>query len=119
MSEILHEVDMRASPTEIFRALTSERGPAAWWSGESVRLHPTVVSHARVAWRVTDGPPDWIGTEVLIDLDEHAKGTSVLLAHRGWKTPSIFLARCTTRWATFLLALKRFVEASEPNDLVV
>lgn len=119
MSEILHEVDMSAAPADICEALTSERGPAAWWSNDRVRMHVTVFSPARVAWRITDGPPDWIGTEVAIDLDEGPKGTSVHLTHRGWRSPSIFLARCTTGWARFLLALKRFVETSEPNDLVV
>jgi hypothetical protein len=121
MSDILHEVEMRATPAEIFHALTSEKSPADWWSSDSVRMRLVVLSQARVAWRITDGPPDWIGTEIAIDLERDARGheTRVNLSHTGWRTPSIFLARCTTQWARFLLALKRFVETKEPNDLLV
>jgi len=120
MSEILHAVEMRASPAEIFRALTSDTGPDAWWSSDAVKMR--VVHHedgARVSWRCTDGPPDWIGTEIAFDLAPSGHETVVHLAHRGWRGPSIFLARCATKWARFLLALKRFVETPEPTDLHV
>ena len=119
MSEIQQEVEMRAPPAEICRALTSDAGPAAWWRRDSVRMNLVTLSPARVAWRCVDGPPDWLGTEIAVDLSPSGKDTVVRLTHANWPNASLFLARCATRWACFLLALKRFVETPEPSDVAI
>jgi hypothetical protein len=115
---IEHELEMRAAPADIFRALTEEAGPAAWWSRDRVRMSVVTLSPARVAWRCVDGPPDWLGTEISFDLCAAGDETRVRLSHTNWSVPSVFLGRCATRWACFLLALKRHVETAEPQDLL-
>jgi hypothetical protein len=45
----------------------------------------------------------------------------VLFEHRGWKEPSEFMHRCSTKWATFLMSCKQLLEngkdAPYPEDV--
>ena len=49
--------------------------------------------------------------------------TIVLFRHEGWKEPVEFMYHCSTKWATFLLSLKKLVETGAgdpaPNDVKV
>ena len=59
----------------------------------------------RVLWEVTDGPPEWIGTQVdwkLYQADEHA---IVLFQHQGWREPVEFMHHCSTMSAIFLMIM--------------
>jgi hypothetical protein len=77
----------------------------------------------RVAWRVVDGPAEWIGTTVEFDLRQDGDYTIVLFAHRGWREPVEFMHHCSTKWASFLLSLKSLVEtgkgAPAPRDVSI
>jgi len=77
----------------------------------------------RVAWRVADGPEEWIGTTIQFDLRQDGDYSIVLFAHRGWREPVEFMHHCSTKWASFLLSLKSLVEtgkgAPAPRDVQV
>src|SRR4030095_15725727 len=99
MADILHRVGIKSSLDEVYKALTTREGLAAWWTnntqGESkvggapkfrfsaagseiagfdmkvLELQPA----KRVLWKVVEGPQEWIGTKISFDLKqagEHA-----------------------------------------------
>lgn len=142
MFDILHTVQVHASPAEVFSALTGRAAQSRGWtreSGTSPRLDSlaefrfgegnvlvkmrvaALEDGARVAWRCVEGPPDWIGTLVTFDLarDEDADETVVRFGHRNWKHATDLMGRCSAKWASFLFNLKSLVETPEPDDLYI
>ena len=130
MVDILHRVGVeKASPNEVYEALTTVDGLAGWWTDQTtgdpevggtlefrfipggfdmevVELEPA----KRVRWQVADGPPEWVGTHVTFDLSEVDGYTIVLFKHEGWEQPVEFMHHCSTKWASYLLSLKQLVE---------
>ncbi len=49
-------------------------------------------------------------TEIMFDLKENNGSTVLLFAQRGWKEQVEFMHYCPTKWATYLLRLKRLCE---------
>ena len=74
-------------------------------------------------WLVTDGPQEWVGTEIDWHLDQRGEYTIVQFKHEGWREPVEFMHHCSTKWATFLLSLKDLVETGTgkpaPNDVQI
>ena len=147
MVDILHRVGIKSSVDQVYNALTSRDGLAAWWTndaqGESkvggalkfrfsaggidiggfemkvLELEPA----KRVLWQVVDGPDEWIGTEVAWELKQEGEYSIVLFKHQGWKEPVEFMHHCSTKWATFLMSLKSMVETGSgrpaPDDVKI
>ena len=144
MVDILHRVGIKSSLDQVYKALSTREGVAAWWTnntqGESkvggvlqfrfsagdveigsfemkvLELHPA----KRVLWQVVDGPTDWIGTKVSFDLKQAGDNAIVLFKHQDWKEPVEFMHHCSTKWAIYLMSLKSLVETGKgtpnPND---
>ena len=144
MVDILHRVGIKSSPDEVYKALTTREGLAAWWTnntqGESkvggvlqfrfsaggveiggfdmkvIELHPA----KQVLWHVVDGPQEWIGTKISWELKQSSDHCIVLFKHQGWKEPVEFMHHCSTKWATYLMSLKSLLETGKggpnPND---
>jgi uncharacterized protein YndB with AHSA1/START domain len=144
MVDILHRVGIKSSPNDVYKALTTREGLAAWWTnnthGESkvggvvkfrfsargseiggfdmkvIELEPA----KRVLWQVVDGPEEWIGTKISFDLKQAGDHAIVLFKHQDWKEPVEFMHHCSTKWATYLMSLKSLVETGKgspnPND---
>lgn len=142
--DILHRVGIKSSVDEVYKALTTRDGLAAWWTndtqGESkvggalqfrfsvggvdighfdikvLELHPA----ERVLWQVVDGPAEWIGTKISFELKQEGEYSIVLFRHQDWKESVEFMHHCSTKWAIFLMSLKALVEtgkgAPSPND---
>lgn len=148
MADILHRVGIKSSSDEVYKALVTRAGLAAWWTnntqGESkvggalkfrfsdsggveiggfdmkvLELHPA----KRVLWQVVDGPKEWIGTRINWELKQDGDYVIVLFQHQGWKEPGEFMHHCSTKWAMFLMSLKSLVEtgkgAPSPNDVKI
>ncbi|QYC40237.1 hypothetical protein Nocox_13100 [Nonomuraea coxensis DSM 45129] len=141
MVDILHRVGVRTTtPEKVYDALTTVEGLARWWTDDTkgngdvggvlefrfpaggfdmevVELRPS----ERVAWRVVDGPEEWIGTTIDWDLRQDGDYTIVLFKHQGWKEPVEFMHHCSTKWGSFLMSLKSLVETGEgapsPRDV--
>lgn len=146
MFDIVHRVGVKAPLDQVYRALATRDGVAGWWT-----THTTGDSRAggllqtvfftregeklggfdlkvleldparRVLWQVADGPAEWVGTTIRFDLRQQGEFCVVLFAHEGWREAVEFMSHCSTKWATFLLSLKSFVEsgrgAPSPNDV--
>ncbi|MEN0129916.1 MAG: SRPBCC domain-containing protein [Brevundimonas sp.] len=140
MVDILHRVGMEGrTPEEVYEALTTVEGLAAWWTGDTRDVDGILqfrfgeggfdmkvleaVPGKRVLWEVVDGPAEWIGTTVRFDLTQSEGFTIVLFAHEGWAEPVEFMYHCSTKWATYLVSLKQYVEtgtgAPDPHELRV
>jgi len=140
----LHRVGIKSSIDEVYKALATREGVAAWWtnntqgeskvggvlrfrfrSGDSeiggfamkvLELQPA----KGVRWQVVDGPEEWIGTKICFDLKQDGDYVIVLFKHQGWKEPVEFMHHCSTKWAIYLMSLKALVETKKgdpnPND---
>jgi uncharacterized protein YndB with AHSA1/START domain len=135
MVDILHRIGITSSPDNVYAALTTIDGLADWWT-EDTKGDGTIggVIHFQFApggfdmkvldaqpaelvlWEVVDGPEEWIGTHVRFELKQEDDFTIVLFSHTGWREPVEFMYHCSTKWATFLMSLKKLVEtgAGEP-----
>jgi len=123
---------------KVFEALTTLHGLQNWWVGETsgdttvggiinfgfcrmtvVEARPGSLVH----WRCTSGPDEWIGTEVLFRLEWKENQTFILFNHSGWREPIEFMHHCSTKWATFLLSLRDWLETGKgrpaPHDLKI
>jgi uncharacterized protein YndB with AHSA1/START domain len=141
MVDILHRLGMTASPKQVYEALTTVEGLAAWWTtdtsgdgegtllfrfGEVGGFDMKVIDlqpNTRVQWEVIDGPAEWVGTTVSFDLTHDGDWTIVLFAHAGWRDPVEFMSHCSTKWAIFLMSLKSLLEtgagAPHPHDVQI
>lgn len=140
MSDILHEIHIDAPASKVYPALATVPGLARWWTsttgGESkvgkmieFRFNDHVVpsrvdelvEDERVAWEIVGTGDEWEGTKVTFDLTEDNGRTTLRFGHREWKKATGFYAHCTTKWATFLLSLREYVERGAgrpfPHDL--
>ena len=100
--DILHRVGIKAPLDEVYKALATREGVAAWWTnntqGESkvggalqfrfsaggvevggfeikvLELHPAT----RVLWQVAGGPDEWIGTKISFELKQDGEYVIVL-----------------------------------------
>ena len=142
MVDILHRVGVETpTPEKVYDALTTIDGLAGWWTDDTTgdpEVGGVIRSGSppagstwgswsapaeRVAWKVVDGPPEWVGTTVDWRLRQEGEHTIVMFKHEGWKEPVEFMHHCSTKWATYLMSLKSLVEtgvgAPAPRDVHV
>ncbi|MGF1426787.1 SRPBCC family protein [Kitasatospora sp. LaBMicrA B282] len=140
MVDILHRIGATASADAVYAALTTVDGLADWWTRDTAgdtevggvirfRFGPggfdmkvlEAEPAERVLWEVVDGPEEWIGTRIRFDLKREDDYTVVVFRHEGWREPVEFMYHCSTKWATFLLSLKKLVETGKgdpaPQDV--
>ena len=112
MVDILHRVGTKTpTPEKVYDALTTVEGLAGWWTEDTkgsgdlggvlafrfpvggfdmevVELRPA----ERVAWRVVDGPEEWVGTTVGWDLRQNGDYTKNFRSQAG--PPWVFRRPC-------------------------
>jgi uncharacterized protein YndB with AHSA1/START domain len=148
MVDIIHRIGIRASVEKVYEALSSIQGLAHWWTEkvegneqiggeinftfqekngeikgkmvmEVLRLEPS----KEVRWRCTEGPDEWIETEITFQLSQADNQTILLFGHRNWREAVEFTAHCSMKWAVFLLSLREYVETGKglpsPHDLKI
>lgn len=141
--DIRHRVGIDAPQDQVHHALATIDGLSTWWTtdtrgdpheggkvafsfgGPDAAMTADVVEAgpSRVAWRVVEGPAEWLDTLISFDL-AHADGeTTLTFAHAGWREAVPFLAHCSTKWAYFLIGLKLLLEGGAtspyPDDLKI
>ncbi|MQY03232.1 SRPBCC family protein [Actinomadura macrotermitis] len=141
MADILHRIGVeQAAPQQVYDAITTLDGLSGWWTenttgdtspGGVIQFRfpqggfdmkvAELDAGRRVRWDIVDGPPEWVGTTVQWDLHQEGDYTIVLFKHEGWREQVEFMNHCSTKWATFLMSLKRLVETGKgepsPNDV--
>jgi uncharacterized protein YndB with AHSA1/START domain len=143
MVDILHRIGVQSSsPQAVYEALTTIEGLAKWWtedtSGDTgvggvirFRFLPggfdmtvrDLQPAARVLWEVTEGPDEWLGTEIDWQISQDGDYTIIMFEHRGWEKAVDFMYHCSTKWALFLMSLKALLETGEgapaPRDVQI
>lgn len=148
MADIIHRIGIKAPAAKVYEAVASAEGVAGWWTkdttgtsqvggaltfrftnpegkviGEMTAEVKKLDPKKRVQWRITAGPPEWIGTDITFDLTEEDGMTILIFGHRNWKEPKDFMAHCSMKWATFLLSLRELAETGKgrpaPKDLKI
>ncbi|MBI3304252.1 MAG: SRPBCC domain-containing protein [Deltaproteobacteria bacterium] len=132
MADILHRVEIEASPDKVYQAVSEQSGFTNWWTPRC-EAEPRVGSIAKfrfrngsigpdmevlelipnkkVVWRCVKGDPQWVGTEFTFDIQPHARGAVLFFGQRGWKEASEFYMHCNCKWAFFLgVSLKKYLE---------
>ncbi|RSZ39688.1 MULTISPECIES: SRPBCC domain-containing protein [unclassified Variovorax] len=148
MIDIIHRVGIKAPISKVYAALATREGVAGWWtkettgasevggnlelnfstpSGETIGgMGMQVVAldpDRQVHWRFTSGPEEWIGTDAKFRLNQDGEFTIVHFSHENWREAVEFTAHCSTKWAIFMMSLKRLVETGKgepaPNDVLI
>jgi len=131
-TEIWHEITIKASPRDVYQALTDLEKLAQWWipdtRGESsigktlefrigdlcqemqvMLLQP----NERVGWQPTEtGLPDWTGTRVAFTIapQETDDRASVQFRHSGYREDIAAFGVYSMSWAIRLISLKDLLE---------
>jgi uncharacterized protein YndB with AHSA1/START domain len=128
MPDILHRVGINAPVEKVYAALTTIEGLQHWWvvaTAGSAKLGRVIdfgfcgmkVVASKpgklVHWKCVRGPEEWIDTEVSFELKWEEEQTFVIFKHAHWQEPVEFMHHCSTKWATFLLSLRDWLERSE------
>jgi uncharacterized protein YndB with AHSA1/START domain len=132
MPDILHRIATKATtPADVLPALTTIDGLASWWTTDTqgdadvdgvirFRFVPggfdmkvLEITPDRVRWEVADGPQEWKGTTITFDLKQDGEYTVLLFKHEGWREQVEFMNHCSTKWASYLLSLKEYVETGK------
>ncbi|WP_031529076.1 SRPBCC family protein [Dyadobacter crusticola] len=141
MADILHRIGVKASPQDVYQALTTNAGLAGWWTtdtrGEGDQVGNIIgfrfgaggfdmkvkelVAPTRVVWEVVDGPAEWIPTTIRFELKQDGDFVILLFKHLNWQEPVEFMHHCSTKWAVFLMSLKSLLEtgAGSPDPVDV
>ena len=148
MVDILHRVGIKAPLSDVYAALSTREGVAAWWtthtSGLSApgdTIHFEFIAHdgtrlggmsmqvlalvpdQEVRWRCTAGPEEWLDTDIVFHLSQEGDYSIVRFGHLNWREAVEFTAHCSTKWVTFLLSLKDLLETGKgrpaPDDLKI
>jgi hypothetical protein len=138
MPDILHRVGIDVPLERVFYALSTIDGLHRWWVGETTGdpsvggsidfgfCRMQVVASkpgSLVHWKCISGPPEWVGTEVFFQLVWKENQTFILFKHANWKEPVEFMHHCSTKWATFLLSLRDWLERDQgrptPKDIKI
>src|SRR5262245_43908669 len=102
MADILHQVGVKAPLDKVYEAVATPAGITGWWTtdttGDEEHLRfrfgdlggfdmdvLKVDPAGSVRWRVTDGPAEWIGTEIDWQLERRNEHTIVMFKHEGWR----------------------------------
>lgn len=148
MVDIVHRIGISAPVSSVVEAVSTVAGVAGWWTrdtygtsgrggtmgarftdpaGKEIGRMSFDVTEAdpagSVRWRFTDGPPEWVGTEVTFDIKREGDHTILVFGHRNWRDAIEFTAHCSMKWATFLLSLRAMAESGTgrpaPHDLKI
>jgi uncharacterized protein YndB with AHSA1/START domain len=146
MIDIIHRVGIESPVSRVYDALSTIEGIAGWWTRETSGvsapggnievlfsspdgkrmggMNMVVTSlepDQEVRWRFTSGPAEWVGTDASFRLSQEGEFTIVRFAHANWRQAVEFTEHCSTKWATFMLSLKAFVESGRgrpaPDDV--
>jgi len=148
MVDIIHRIGIKSSVAKVYKALSTIDGLAHWWTndvegdekiggkieftfrsktgdeiGKMIMEVQKLNDQKEVQWRCTDGPAEWIGTDITFQLSQQDDQTIMIFGHRNWREQVEFTAHCSMKWAVFLLSLREYVETGKgkpsPNDLKI
>jgi len=144
MNHIRHRVGIKALIQEVYGATYQAAKLQGWWAtsatgsdtvGSQIELvfpgYPShvweiaeLVNNERVRLKLSSGPEPWHGSELCFEFSESDTQVFVTLTHTtGPGTPDEAFQYFCTKWPTFLVSLKQFLETGQgmpyPNDIKI
>jgi uncharacterized protein YndB with AHSA1/START domain len=140
MADILHALKIKSSPVQLYQAIATPEGIRSWWTRDAVlgsrvggtgefgfygrrfiaqvaieQLEPS----ERIAWKVTNAA--WEGDTIEFEIRLEGAGSRLSFSHRSFKEADQRYASATTRWGSYLLSLKSYLETGKghpnPDDV--
>ncbi len=148
MVDIIHRIGIKSKSDQVYKAVSTLEGLGSWWTNEvegdvqvggniiftfrsatgevigKMTMNVTeLINEKSVKWKCTDGPEEWIGTDITFDMSLQDDQVILIFGHRNWKEAVEFTAHCSMKWAVFMLSLREYVETGRgkpsPNDLKI
>ena len=134
MHELIHSIEITASPKAIFPLVSSPEGLQQWWAEDMTpvdggaelgffdrktiyRLRTlTLIAPASAAWLCETGD-QWEGTRIIFSLLPKGVKTELGLRHEGWKELTPYYVSCNTTWGSLLWRLKAAAEGKKPGAM--
>ena len=133
MSDILHELPIKAPLDRVFHAVSTPAGLDTWWTkhstgvpeegaryelsfGPEYRWRATVtrcIPSAEFELQLVYADSDWLGTRVAFRLETRSGATLLQFRHTGWPSPNEHYRVSCTCWAMYLRILRRSLEHDE------
>jgi uncharacterized protein YndB with AHSA1/START domain len=131
MADILHQLVIRTSPSQVYHALIDPKGLSHWWTryvnaeslinsiaqftfdhgNTTVRMKIVkLIPNRTVVWHCIAGFPEWEDTQVSFDLEAIREATILHFAHRGWRRTTGSYPKYNFEWAKYLVSLRNYLE---------
>lgn len=131
MADILHQLTIRVTPTQVYQALTDSKGLSHWWTryvnattmlnsiaqftfdhGKTIVRMKVIklIPNRMVVWHCMSGFPEWEDTQISFDLEASRDGTVLHFSHRGWRRTIGSYPKYNFEWAKYLVSLKNYLE---------
>ena len=132
MTDIRHNLVIKAAPEKVYTAITTQEGIASWWCKQT-SAKPEVgfvnvfvfgqsrnemkvaelVPNKKMVWQCVRSNEEWIGTRISFHLEEKDGATLLRFSHTGWQAVTDFFAVCNYNWALFMKSLKSYCETGQ------
>ncbi len=133
MANIRHNLTIEVQARIVYDAITTQEGLAGWWTTNAI-AKPEIghINHFKfgdqyfnkmknlkldkpslVSWECVDGDREWIGTQLLFELEERDNTTFLKFSHLNWADESEFFGFCSHHWGRFLDSLKSLCETGK------
>lgn len=129
MHQILHDIRITGTSSEIYEAISTAEGLQAWWPlratgtaemgaeynfyfAEQYDWYAEVIACSfgqSISWKFTKADPDWIDTVLELTIKSGTE-TILTLSHSNWHQANDHFRRTSYCWATYLKLLKDYVE---------
>lgn len=130
--DIVHSIEIAATPERLYEALTTQQGIAGWWTPE-VKAEPVVGSinelnfqgttlkfrveklkpARHVAWSSVEVPPQWKDTQVLFDITPDGDMVHLTFRHVGFASLEGDFGITSYSWAQYIRSIKLLLETGE------
>ena len=131
MYDILHDIDIAATPTDIFQMITHPQNLNQWWTVKSTgepSLNETynfyfsddynwfakvihIEENRSVIFEMTQADSDWAETVLSFDIIRKSETLQTLrFEHKNWQTANNHFRRTSFCWALYFDKMKRLLE---------
>jgi len=136
MADLKHQIDIEASPEQVYAALATSQGLAGWWTADAhaeegiggkaefgfnkrAAVYRMTISKLdpgkEVAWSCQGDNPKWAGTRLTWRITPEGDGSVLRFTHSAWKSASDFFAMCNSTWGELMYRLKGYLEGRAPG----
>jgi hypothetical protein len=134
MPELIHSIEITATPRVIYPLVSTAEGLAKWWAEDVVQVEAgvelaffnrtsvyrlrslTFAPPATASWLCETGK-EWASTRIVFYLASRGDKTDVRFLHEGWREATPYFFSCNSAWGALLYRLKAVAEGSTIGPL--